>query len=275
MPFAGSAQNFKVRWHNEESDTTRITELLKEASEIKFSNPSERVGWFGRKFIDTPYVAHTLEGDEEMVTVDLDELDCTTFVELAMALAYTAGERRQGWHDFVYNLKRLRYRGGEVDGYSSRLHYICDWAIDNSHRGNFADLTRDLPGCRFIVRSIDFMSENREKYPALADSAQFAKIKNIEAAYRNHRFPYIKTSELGIKELQKMLKEGDIIAFVSNLKDLDVTHMGIVVKGADGNNYVLHASSTDGKVEISQSPLPQFVKKNPRWIGARFFRMKE
>lgn len=275
MSLACAAQNTPVRWHNEQADTTRITEMLKEGAEMRFANPSQCVGWYARKFIGTPYVAHTLEGDEELLTVNLDELDCTTFVDIALALAYTTGEGRQGWHDFLYNLRRMRYRGGEVDGYSSRLHYNCDWVIDNSYRGNLMDMTRNVGNSRELIRTIDFMTSNREKYPALADSAQYARILNIENGYRNHKFPYIKTSELNSKEVQKNLKDGDVVAFVSNLKNLDVTHLGVIVKGDDGGWHVLHASSVDGKVEISEMPLAQFVKRNPRWIGIRVYRLRE
>lgn len=272
---AAGAQNFAVRWHNEQADTTRLTELLKEASSTRFANPSERVEWFGRKFIGTPYVAHTLEGDEEMVTVDLDELDCTTFVEMCMALAFTTGEQRQGWHDFVYNLRRLRYRGGEVDGYASRLHYICDWALDNIHRGNFTDITRNIPKVRDQIRTIDFMSANRDKYPSLADSAQFERVKGIENGYRNHKFPYIKSNDLSAKDVQKYFRSGDVVAFVSTLKNLDVTHMGIIVKEPDGLWHVMHASSSNGKVEVSDLPLDKFMKRNPHWIGIRIFRLTD
>ena len=269
------AQSFAIRWHNEASDTTRITELLKEGAKMTFKNPSERVGWYARKFIGTPYVAHTLEGDEEMLTVNLDELDCTTFVDVAMALAYTTGEQRQSWHDFVYNLRRMRYRDGEMDGYSSRLHYNCDWALNNIHRGNFEDITRNIPQFKEQIRTIDFMTSNRDKYPSLADSVQFERVKNVENAYRNHKFPYIRTSDLGRKDVQKYLREGDVLGFVTKLKNLDTTHMGIVVKEADGEFHVLHASSSNGKVEISSTTLPEFVKQNRSWIGVRIFRLKE
>lgn len=268
-------QTYEINWHNEAADTTRITELLKEGATKKFDTPSAAVSWYAKKFIDTPYVAHTLEGEEEMLTVNLDELDCTTFVELALALAFTTEENRQNWQDFTYNLKRMRYRGGEIDGYSSRLHYICDWAIDNIHRGNIVDVTRNIPSAKDMIKTIDFMTANRGSYPSLKDSVQFERIKNIENGYHNHKFPYIKTSDLANKETLKYLREGDIVAFVSTIKNLDVTHLGILVRDGDGKLKVLHASSTDGKVEISDSPLPQFVKRNPKWAGARFFRLKE
>jgi len=271
---AGMAQVSDVRWHNEANDTTCISEMLTDASEIKFANPSARTAWFGRQFEGRPYVAHTLEGEREVVTVNLDELDCTTFVETALALSYTAGEGRMGWQDYVYNLRRMRYRGGEVDGYASRLHYNCDWAMDNVHRGNIVDVTPNIPKCKYMIRTIDYMTEHRDSYAALKDSTEFARIKQIENGYRNHRFPYIKTVDLASKDVVKYLREGDVLAFVSNLKDLDVTHMGMVVID-NGTPRVMHASMSNGKVEIAKGSLHDFVKRNRGWIGVRVYRLTE
>ncbi len=262
-----------VRWGNEANDTTIITEWLKKGAEMNFSRPSERTAWLGRQLVGIPYVGHTLEGDTEVLSVYTDKLDCTTLAETVMALSYTLGERREGWQDFIYNLRRIRYRGGEVDGYGSRLHYICDWAMDNIHRGNFVDATRDFYKCKYIIRSIDYMSAHRDRYAALKDSAEFARIKQVENGYRNHRFPYIKSNDLYDKTTLGQLREGDILAFVSNLPDLDVTHMGMVVKGTDGKLYVLHASDTAGKVVVSDVPIADFMKRNRQWIGVRVFRL--
>lgn len=265
-----------VRFGNETNDTTAITHLLQRGSACDFRNAEEAVAFYGRSFIDTPYAAHTLEGEPEMLTVRIDSLDCTTFVETAMALAFTSMERRSSWRDFVYNLQRIRYRGGEVDGYASRLHYIADWAVDNKHRGNFTDVSDSFPRVSFIVRTIDFMTRHRDKYPALADSVNYARIKAVESGYHSHRFPYIKSSDTAIKSVKAAFHNGDVIALVSSLRDLDVTHMGIIVKESrDAEPYVLHASSADGKVEISTRPLDDFLKKNRQWIGVRVFRLTE
>lgn len=266
----------EVHFHNETSDTLRLTKMLDEATAMKFSNPEERVAFFGRQFIGTPYGAHTLEGPVEILTVNLDSLDCTTFVETAMALSSTIGEHRSSWRDFIYNLRRLRYRNGEVDGYPSRLHYIADWVVDNQHRGNFRDATREFPRYNETTRTIDFMSTNRDKYPALADDENYRRIRRIEEGYRQHRFPYIKTIDLHSKAIKGAFHNGDVVALVSNLKNLDVTHMGIIVKESpDAEPYLLHASSSDGKVEITQRPLDDFLKKNRQWLGVRVFRLYE
>ena len=181
-------------FHNEASDTVRINSLLIEAAKIK--NPQERIAYIGKQFIDTPYVSGTLEGDTEQLRVNIDELDCTTFIDNVLAIAYTAGEGRSSWRDFIYNLENLRYRAGTMNGYSSRLHYFSDWVVDNVHRGNIKEYTSHLPGCSWEIKTIDYMSNNRDKYPALKDSLEYDRIKNAEIGYRNHRFPYIKASRI-------------------------------------------------------------------------------
>lgn len=127
-----------------------------------------------------------------------------------------------------------------------------------------------------MTRSIDFMSSNRDKYPALADDENYRRIRRIEEGYRQHRFPYIKTIDLQNKAIKAAFHNGDVVALISNLKNLDVTHMGIIVKESpDAEPYLLHASSSDGKVEISQRPLDDFLKKNRQWLGVRVFRLYE
>lgn len=269
-----STAQTEVRFHNEKSDTTRLTTLLDRAAKMKFKSPEERVAFFGRQFIGTPYGAHTLEGEQEILTVNLDSLDCTTFVETALALAITAQERRWSWRDFIYNLRRIRYRQGSVDGYASRLHYICDWALDNTARGNFSEVTNRFPKVNYAVKTISFMSENADKYPALADSATLANIKNVEIGYRNHRYPFIKTIDTSEKNTKAEFRQGDIVAFTSTLKNLDVTHMGIIVV-RDGAPYVMHASLSAGKVLISETPLDKFLKRNRSFTGVRVFRLTE
>ncbi len=89
---AASARS-EVRFGNESADTTAITALLDNAPR-QYANPEELTAFFARSFIGTPYAAHTLEAPEEILTVRIDSLDCTTFVETAMALAFTVLEKR-------------------------------------------------------------------------------------------------------------------------------------------------------------------------------------
>jgi len=76
-------------------------------------------------------------------------------------------------------------------------------------------------------RSLKEQWANRKLYPALADSATYARIKQTEIGYRSHRFPIIKTSRVA-KAAKTFLRTGDIIALCTGKKGLDVSHMGIL-----------------------------------------------
>ena len=267
--FAISATSQEINFKNEANDTTRITNMLIEECRHKDAGNVARIA---ENFIGTPYVAGTLDrSGNEKLTINLDEMDCTTFVETVLAMAYTASEHRQSWHDFAYNLQRIRYRNGEINGYPSRLHYISDWILDNVSRGNFKEATADMTGVRYNIKSLDYMTSNKDKYAALADSANLAGIKNVEAGFSNHRFPYIKGSTLKDKKLASELHDGDVICFTTSIKGLDITHMAIA-RIIDGSARMIHASSKEGKVIIDPLDIAEYVRHN-RSHGIRIIRL--
>lgn len=263
----------EVRWHNEATDTTTITRILVKATDLCASNPNQLVEFIGREFIGTPYKAGTLEGSPEALTVNLEEMDCTTFVETVVALALTVENHRCSWIDFLDMLETIRYRNGYADGYASRLHYISDWVITNTHRGYIKDVTDRIPQSDVQIKTLDFMSRNRSKYPALSDSATFEGIKNMEVGYRSHRFPYIKSARLSSKPIINALKGGDIVALTTKTNGLDVSHVGILVIEKD-SPHLLHASSKEGKVVIDKLPLTEYMRKAHQLIGIRVLRLQ-
>lgn len=269
---SNAAMPAEVRWHNESSDTTRVNSILIEVSASPEKPINELMLLIGDKFIGTPYVAGTLEGSPEALTVNLDGMDCTTFVETVAAMALTVSERRNSWQDFLYNLEQLRYRQGRIDGYGSRLHYISDWVVDNTHRGLLREVTDRMPGVAYQVKTLDYMSTHRDAYPAMSDDAVYEKIKGIEVGYRSHRFPYIKSADLMSKKAASWLKSGDVIAFTTKTPGLDVSHVGIVVV-KDGVPHILHASSKNGMVALDPTPLAEYMRKNRNLTGARFIRI--
>lgn len=262
-----------VRWHNEANDTTRITKLLSSlpAGGAEMPANSMMVA-FGRMLTGTPYGAGTLETEPEMLTVNLDSLDCMTFVETVAALTITLSEGRNSWQDFVYNLGQLRYRQGHVNGYGSRLHYLSDWVVDNTHLGSMSEVTDRIPGVAYQVKTLDFMSRHRNDYPAMRDDATYEKIKDCELGYRSHRSPYMRSNTLMGKKTAGMLREGDIIAFTTKTEGLDVSHVGIIVI-TDGEPHVIHASSKAGKVIEDPLTLAEYLKRNHNITGARFIRI--
>ncbi len=260
----------QIRWHDEKNDTTFITKLLTDVSGIRATRASELVIPIAKKLAGTPYGAGTIEHTPEMLTIRMDSMDCTTFVENVLAAAKATFAGRSSWQDFAQELMGLRYRNGTVNGYASRLHYISDWIVDNSHRGNIQDVTDRIGKPDYMVKTLDFMSHNRDKYPAMKDDKVYEDIKNTEIGYRSHRYPYIKP--VNLKKVA--FKEGDIVAFVTSIKGLDVTHVGFVTI-VNGVPHLLHASSKGGKVMIDAKTLHDYLKRNRTAAGIRVIRLKD
>ena len=257
------------------NDTTKINSLLMEGIQSGLTDANELVCFYAHKLEGTPYVAHTLEGETEMLTINIDELDCTTFVETLYALVKTTINGRYSWRDYAHHLEDLRYRHGDMGDYSTRLHYMSDWIIDNSSRGNIEDVTGEISCVRYKVKTIDYMSTHRDSYPSLKDDAIFEKVKKVEVGYRNHRFPYIKKENLNSDAVKKVVKRGDFVGLVTRMEGLDLSHLGIVEKDERGNLVLLDASSIGKKVMLEPVDMKTMLMKRKSNEGVRFFRIKQ
>lgn len=213
----------------------------------------------GKTFLKTPYVAKSLEiGDTETLVVNLQGLDCTTFVENVLAFSLMLKEGKTSFDDFIKNLETIRYKDGNLDGYASRLHYFSEWIANNAEKGLLKDITGEIGGNQ-ITKDINFMSEHRDLYPFLADDSNFEKIKASEK-YLNSQ-PICVLAQDQIAENEHLIQSGDIIALATSINGLDVTHTGIATREADGRIHLLHASTGSMEVEVSEKPLAEYLKK--------------
>ena len=227
------------------------------------TNPMLKIG---KTYLGTTYVAHTLDRNiEEKLVVQRDSVDCLTFVEYVTAEAIGPC--------FAENLQKIRYRDGIIDGYPSRLHYTSDW-IDNGVRHGFIkDITAEHSPYTMVL-SISYMSAHPQKYKQLADSP--ANVKRM-AAYKNalsgktvHWLPKSKLPEEGLP----WIMNGDIIAFTTSVKGLDIAHVGIA-EYIQGKLHLLHASSTEKKVVTSEKPVSKMFENNKSWTGIRVVRVPQ
>lgn len=210
----------------------------------------------GQRFVDTPYVPGTLdvEGEERLV-VNLRGLDCVTYVENVLAISRLIQRGQDDFDAFLAELARIRYRGGEIAGYPSRLHYFSDWIVDNQEMGLVRDVTRELGGER-DAEPIAFMSNNLKAYRQLADPANLAEIRRIEDRISDR--PRYVIPESRIAQVESGIRNGDIIAATSTLPGLDVAHTGIAV-WIDGRLHLMHAPLVGKSVEISELPLAERI----------------
>ena len=268
---AQAATVSQMRFHCD-GDTTVINKLLAQGFESGINDANSLIEFYARRLLGTPYVAHTLEADEELLTINVHELDCLTFIETLYALTRATLDRRLSWRDYAANIENVRYRGGEMGDYSSRIHYISEWIIDNHVRGNLVEITPDLPHADYMVKNIDYMTHHTDSYRQLKnDSAMVEKIRRYEL--RNHRFPFVKRSWLNDKALKAALKSGDFVSLVTKVDGLDVSHNGIIIVDEKGDPYLLDASMSGGKVMLEPKPLFKYLEKSKTNIGIRVFRM--
>jgi len=268
------AQAVTYEWE----DSTRVANMLQEAR--LHAEDQNMVLYFAHQFLDTPYVGHTLEvNEEESLVVNLRQLDCTTFVETVMALTLAFYHDGQGWDDYLWWLQTIRYDKGKMDGYCSRNHYFSQWINSNSRLGLVEEQTGDASADHypFVATQqlqLSFMSTHPEYYAMLKNHPERVKtMASLERELSGTEVRYIPASLLdkSAEEL-RYIKDGDILAYVTNKNGLDISHVGFAEWGKDGKLHVLNASSIYKKVILEPMTLYQYAKKQPAMLGIRVIR---
>lgn len=265
----GSAQNVIY----EKSDSARIERILTKVNSRQYSTPGERILDIASEFIGEEYVAATLEnGKGEPLYISCTRLDCTTFVELVLAMATTSENHETSFSDVCRNLEKIRYRGGVRNGYTSRLHYASWWIEDNTRMGLLKEITFPRRSKRRIL-DLHFMSRNPEKYPLLKnDSKAVAAIAGFEKASNGKAIKYLPKEFLNGNAAQLNIKNGDIIMLVTTQKGLDIAHMGFAF-WKNGKLHLMHASSLKKKVIKDELTLHEYQKNKKSQPGIRVLRV--
>ncbi|MGJ8715748.1 MAG: N-acetylmuramoyl-L-alanine amidase-like domain-containing protein [Maribacter stanieri] len=239
-------------------DKVTVENKLLEIDGMYQDNFGETMVNVGKTFMKTPYVAKTLEiGDTETLVVNLQGLDCTTFVENVLAFSKLLRKEDDSFEAFVKNLEVVRYKDGELDGYASRLHYFSEWIANNAEKGLLKDITGEIGGAE-ITKDINFMSTHRDLYPFLSDDVNYGKIKASENYLNSQAICVLAQGK--IAENEHLIQSGDIIALATSINGLDVTHTGIATREKDGRIHLLHASTGSMEVEVSKLPLADYLK---------------
>lgn len=239
---------------------------------IEFSKhcPLNKVSNTATFFLNTPYKGGTLDiNTNEKLVINLRELDCLTFVENVLALYQCKKNNTLNLDTFSSTIKKIRYRGGIIQGYESRLHYSTDWLHSNSKKGFIKDITQDFGGKPFN-RTINFMSKHADKYSALRSKRTVNRIKDIEDKINSREYFYIPKDK--IREIEEQIENGDIILITTSIKGLDIAHLGYAIN-VNNRIHLLHASSQYGKVIISPTPLTDYLDDIDRFTGIMIARI--
>ncbi|HJQ24114.1 MAG TPA: N-acetylmuramoyl-L-alanine amidase-like domain-containing protein [Blastocatellia bacterium] len=202
--------------------------MLKEVRDTdEFGKRMERLS---ARLLDAPYLSNPLGGGPdapESLGIRFDGFDCVTYVETVLALA---GSRTV--EEFGDALREMRYADGKVD-WRNRNHYMADWVKQNRRRGIVKDMTN---GPRAVTRT-----------------RRLSLIRELPARTVTFRvFP-----KRALAHLRRVAATGDIALFASTRRNLDVFHMGFIIKRGD-DVWLRHASRSAGRVV--EQPLADFLK---------------
>ena len=234
------------KWTSEKLDA-----ILHESSKI--NDAGLRIDFLSKQFLGTPYQESTLIGDintPEVFVINLEGVDCFTFLD------YIESMRRSfSFDEFKENLRKVRYRGGEVN-FKNRNHFFTDWREFSS---NFIDVvTMQIGGKK--VRSIMKLLNQRE------DGSYY--IPGIQL--KDRLITYLPVDIIDDAILSE-LRTGDYIGIYSEKQGLDVSHVGIFIK-QENNIYFRHASSLKEYRKVVDQNFKDYIADKP---GILVFRSRQ
>ena len=259
-----------------QKDSLTICRLLDEARTLPRTTNFPL--FFARKFLDIPYVAHTLEiNDDERLVVNTRQLDCTTLVETVTALTLCAYRHLFTWRDYLNALTAMRYRHAQIDDYTSRIHYFTEWITLNTEAGIVTEVQAPDPPFSAVQHvDVSYMSTHPKSYKALREHPEFVDaIREMERQVTGGTFRYIpKQAVRNHTLLRRVINDGDIIAITCKKAGLDIAHLGFAV-WKDGRLHLLNASMLHKKVVEEPLTLYQYLQKHSTHTGIRIIRINK
>ena len=253
----------------EKADSIFIEEIINRHNAQSYSTTGEKVVAIAKEFIGKDYIAGTLdEHNNEPLFISCSKLDCTTFVETVLAAALCSTD--EAFTQFCKNLELIRYRDGKRGNYTTRLHYISWWIANSAKRHIAKEITTKHHTATQIL-NLNFMSTHPGSYKHLKENQTATEaIAELEKTFNNKEIKYIPKENID-KVKKEDIKEGDIIAIVTAIDGLDVSHIGFACWQQD-TLHMIHASSAVGKVVNDTTSLTNYLAKQKNHLGIRVFR---
>lgn len=231
------------QWSEKEFDV-----LLQTAQ--KLPGAGSRIGFLSKQFMGVPYKAGTLTGSAtavEQLVVNLAGVDCFTYLDYLEAM-----RRSSSYGEFIENLKAVRYQNGEVD-FRSRNHFFSDWPV---YQHDFIEDVTGSAGGDAVITVGKMLNVK-------ADGSHW--LSGI--APRMRGVVYLPSERLD-ERIVAGLRTGDYIGIYDDMAGLDVTHVGVIVKGTFVA-YLRHASSVPNKLRVVDDELLPFLSDKPGVIVYR------
>ena len=247
---------FQEQYHRFEGQEV-LAHIVDKASESNWNRLpiGELVGRVALELKGIRYVGFTLElsKDLEYCVVNLKGLDCVTFFENALCIARMIKRGRSTPDDLLAEIRITRYRGGQMGGFTSRLHYTTDWFADNAEKGVVKILTPELPGAEPFTQKVGIMSQHPENYRQLASHPNLVEdIRLTEDAINARSMKFLPMSKL--EDAEPLLKTGDIVGVTTTASGIDIAHTGLCLKDESGIVHFMDASSARTRMCVTVEP---------------------
>ena len=237
---------------------------------------SDRMVKVAKELEGLPYKSYTLEIDNhiESPSVNFEGMDCWTFFETCMCFCRMLETPKTAYHpsDLLRQIEWTRYRNGRCNGnYLDRIHYLAEWYVDNKKRGTIKDLTRSFPNTR-MHNQCQEMSILWKSYRYLKHNPQLRPLMAKQEKRLNRMSVYM-VPKHKVAGIERKLQNGDIIGIASANDGGYCSHVGIIVKDAQGRSRFMHASSSHKKVLID-STISGYLNKYRKHAGILVARPK-
>jgi hypothetical protein len=219
----------------------------------------------GKSFLGVDYIANLLEqpGAERLV-VNLRGLDCVLFCENALVFARCVKKNKTTFDDYKAELQHVRYRGGIINQYPSRLHYFSDHIYDNEKKRVVKNVTKEIGGVPFR-KTVNFMSTHPDSYIKLKENPEFVDVIRKQEEAINKRTMYHIPKDR-VQKVASRIHNGDIIAITTDIEGMDVSHTGIAVWENDSLRF-MHAPLSGHRVQITEKTLAEYLAGNRKQLG--------
>src|SRR3989339_1064442 len=249
-----------------ESDTIELYKIKQIAiKDSLFLKPiGDIIITIASRYLDIPYGTPKRKyARQENLLIGFDKFNCVTLVETVLAIAKIIKANKIELNEFASELKRNRYRSGILGNFSSRLHYFSEWVYDNEKRGIVKDMSY-IADSTVWGKKIHYMSSNKKKYKQLKKKETYNEMRQIEAELSKRKRFYIPLEKFD--SCKTKIQNGDVLIMTVTTPGLDVSHTGFAIWKND-ELYLLHASSKEKKVVLSEKNLKEYLTANKKTNG--------
>ena len=133
---------------------------------------------------------------------------------------------------------------------------MTDWFYENERKGIVKDMGREIGGASLPL-DLSFISTHPDSYKQLKNHPE--RVRRMADKEKEINRVLIIMCLNRRSKCSSGIKNGDILCFVTSIKGLDVTHVGIAY-WKDGQLTFIHASSSAKKVIIQASSLRDYAE---------------